>query len=109
MAGKADKVREARDLLERERADVVAALAAARVEAQRIAEHQKEWREAAAGLLERGDAAGLSVAEMARALGLSRQWTTHLRAEAKRRARLVGVVCTDPPGSGFFAVRKPGT
>ena len=92
MPKKSDKVREARELLERERNDVLAALAAARAEAHRIAEHQKAWRVAAAVLLERGAAAGLSVAEMARALGLSRQWTTHLRAEAERREHVARVV-----------------
>jgi hypothetical protein len=92
MPKKPDRVREARELLERERKDVLAALAAARGEAQRIAAQQEAWRGTAATLLERGDAAGLSVAEMARALGLSRQWTTHLRAEAERRARLARVV-----------------
>jgi len=106
MEEESDKVREARDLLERERADVIAALGAARAEAQQIAELQKKWRTAAAFLLERGDAAGLSVTEMAKALGLSRQWTTHLRAEAKRRLRLSNVVCSDPPRPVTFTPRR---
>jgi uncharacterized membrane protein len=103
-----DKIREARDLLEREREKVVAALALARARAQEIAEQQKAWRKEAAELLERGDAASLSVTEMAKALGLSRQWTTHLRAEAKRRVRLMNVVCVDPPGPEAFMTRKRG-
>jgi predicted nucleic acid-binding Zn-ribbon protein len=61
MDEKPDKIREARDLLEREREEVVAALALARAHAQEIAEQQKAWRTKAAELLERGDAAGLSV------------------------------------------------
>jgi len=109
MVEKPDKIREARDLLEREREEVIAALGSARAEAQQIAEQQKEWRKAAAILLERGDAAGLSVTEMAKALGLSRQWTTHLRAEAKRRVRFVNVVGVDPPGPETFMTRKRGT
>lgn len=88
MANSGDEIRRARELLAQERADVLAALAAARGEAQQIAEAQKAWREAVAPLLERADAAGVSVSEMAAALGLSRQWTSHLRAEAKRRERL---------------------
>jgi hypothetical protein len=104
-----DRVREARDLLRREREEVVAALESARVEAQAIAAKQKAWRTTAAMLLERGTAAGLSVTEMAKALGLSRQWTTHLRAEADRRVRLVNVVCIDPPGPETFVTRKRGT
>ncbi len=44
-------------------------LETARFEATEIALRQKEWRKTAAALLERGDVAGLSVAEMARALG----------------------------------------
>lgn len=102
MDQKPDKVREARELLEGEREKVIAALGLARAEAQKIAEQQKAWRMKAAELLERGDAAGLSVTEMAKALGLSRQWTTHLRAEAKRRVRLVSVVCADPPVQAFM-------
>jgi len=87
MPGGRNDIRKARELLERERADVLAALGAARASAQKIADEQKAWREAVATLLERGDAAGLSVTEMAKALGLSRQWTSHLRAEAERRLR----------------------
>ena len=91
MAKRHDKIRQARELLEQERNDVRDALAQAREEGQEIARAQKAWRERAAALLDRGNAAGLSVTEMARALGLSRQWTTHLRAEAARRERLAKV------------------
>jgi len=88
MTGSDEKIRRARELLAQERADVLAALAAACGEAQKIAEAQKAWREAVVPLLERADTAGVSVNEMAAALGLSRQWTSHLRADAKRRERL---------------------
>ena len=88
MPGPKDEIRKARVLLEQERGNVLAALGAARASAQKIADEQKAWREAVTKLLERGDAAGLSVTEMAKALGLSRQWTSHLRADAERRARL---------------------
>ena len=99
MSKRPDKIRQARELLEQEQDAVRKALASAREEGQEIARAQKAWRETAAALLDRGDAAGLSVTEMAKALGLSRQWTTHLRAEASRRQRLanVRVVCVDPP------------
>jgi len=88
MTGSSDEIRHARELLAHERADVLAALAAARGEAQKIAAGQQAWRDAVGLLLERADAAGVSVNEMANALGLSRQWTSHLRDEAKRRERL---------------------
>ena len=95
-----DEIRKARQLLEHEREAVLAALGDARTTAQKISEEQRAWREAVAQLLERGDAAGLSVTEMAKALGLSRQWTSHLRAEAERRARLASpkVWLMPPPG-----------
>jgi len=111
MTAEPEKIREARELLAREREQVLAALASAREEARQMAESQKAWRATAATLLERGDAAGLSVAEMARALGLSRQWTTHLRSESERRAstaRLVRVVCVEPPGWGSPPGRAAG-
>ena len=88
MAKRPDKIRQARELLELEQHEVLEALASARAEGRRIAEAQKSWREQAGALLERGNAAGLSVTEMAKALGLSRQWTTHLRTESSRRERL---------------------
>jgi len=82
----ADEVEKARELLAQERVDVLDALRAARAEGARIADEQGRWREQAAKLLDRGGAAGLSVTEMAKALGLSRQWTTHLRAQAEKEA-----------------------
>jgi uncharacterized membrane protein len=81
-----DEVQKARELLAEERVDVLEALRAARAEGARIADEQRCWREQAAELLDRGGAAGLSVTEMAKALGLSRQWTTHLRAHAEKQA-----------------------
>jgi hypothetical protein len=97
MAAEPEKIREARELLTRERDDVLAALTAARAEAKAIAERQSAWRDTAGTLLERGAAAGLSVAKMARALGLSRQWTTHLQSEQRRRGQLHRVVFASRP------------
>jgi hypothetical protein len=101
MPGQKDEIRKAREVLEQERAEVLAALGAARASAQKIAHEQSAWREAVTTLLERGDAAGLSVTEMAKALGLSRQWTSHLRAEAVRRARFASAKLwlRPPPGT----------
>jgi DNA invertase Pin-like site-specific DNA recombinase len=100
MPGKSDQVRQARELLARERADVLAALAAAREDGRRLADAQKAWRDDAANLIARGDAAGLSVTEMAKALGLSRQWTTHIRKELERRKQVARVVPVQyPPDS----------
>jgi uncharacterized membrane protein len=82
----ADEVEKAREVLARERAEVLDALRAARAEGARIADEQGRWRAHAAELLDRGGAAGLTVTEMAKALGLSRQWTTHLRAQAEKEA-----------------------
>jgi hypothetical protein len=87
-----DEIRTARDVLKRERADVLDALAALRAEGARIADEQRAWRDAAAQLLDRGAAAELSVTEMARALGLSRQWTTHLRKRMLAKEKLSPLV-----------------
>jgi len=70
------------DVLNTEREAVLAGLAEERTAAERAAEEQRRWRADAQALLERGRAVGLSVAEMADALGISRQWTNHLAKRA---------------------------
>jgi hypothetical protein len=85
---KRDQIRAARELLDNEQAEVRKTFAKLRQKGARLAAEQQEWRDAAAQMLERGAAAGLSVAEMARELGLSRQWTTHIRQDSERRQKL---------------------
>jgi len=96
------------EVLETERAAVLARLAEERAAAERAAEEQRRWRADVQALLERGRAAGLSVAEMAEALGISRQWTNHLakhavQKEVKKRAASfpasfrMGPIEFDPP------------
>jgi len=89
-----------------ERAAVLSGLAEERAAAERAAEEQRRWRTEVQSLLERGRAAGLSVADMAEALGISRQWTNHLAKKAvdrevsKRAASLrfeIGRPPDDPP------------
>ena len=57
-------------------------------EAREAAERHKAWKARVDELLERGRVAGVTVIEMARALGLSRQWTSHLLAQRDRALRL---------------------
>ena len=78
------EVERARNVLEQEREAVIAALRDAGHEAREAADRQKAWRTRVQELLNRGGSAGIPVAEMAKALGLSRQWTTHL-ANADRQ------------------------
>jgi hypothetical protein len=92
-----DRIRAARELLDSEQADVRKAFAKLREQGARIATEQREWRDAAAQVLERGAAAGLSVAEMARELGLSRQWTTHIRQDSARRQKLGEIILNREP------------
>jgi hypothetical protein len=75
----------AKQVLESERAAVLAGLGEERAAAERAAEEQRRWRADVQALLERGRAVGLSVAEMADALGISRQWTNHLAKTAINR------------------------
>lgn len=75
-----DEIRHARELLHRERDAVVAALTKAALEAKEAARRQAEWKAEVAALLRRGRDAGITTTEMAKLLGLSRQWTTHLLA-----------------------------
>jgi site-specific recombinase XerC len=91
------EIEQAKQVLIAEREAVLAGLAQERIAAERAAEEQRRWRADVQALLERGRSAGLSVAEMADALGISRQWTNHLAKQAvdkelrKRAAAL-------PPG-----------
>jgi hypothetical protein len=68
-----------------EREAVLAGLGQERAAAERAAEEQRRWRTDVEALLERGRNIGLSVAEMADALGVSRQWTNHLAKRAMSR------------------------
>jgi FtsZ-binding cell division protein ZapB len=80
------EVERARAVLERERAEVVAALEQAGAEARDLAARQAAWREQVMALLDRANAAGVAVTDMAKALGLSRQWTSHLLARRVKAA-----------------------
>jgi hypothetical protein len=75
-------VDQALEVIQAEQSAVLAGLREERAAAERAAEEQRRWRADVQALLERGRAAGLSVAEMAEALGISRQWTNHLAKQA---------------------------
>jgi len=101
------EIEQAKHVLETERDAVLAALAHERAAAERAAEEQRRWRADVQALLERGRDVGLSVAEMADALGISRQWTNHLAKQAvdkeiRKRASSMQFAC--PP----FPPRQPG-
>ena len=68
---------------------VLAGLAEERPPPSGPREEQRRWRADVQALLERGRAVGLSVAEMADALGISRQWTNHLAKTAVDRESCV--------------------
>lgn len=98
----ADELRRAKELLEEEKTAVRAGLAAERSAAEQAAEEQRRWRADVQALLERGRAVGLSVADMAEALGISRQWTNHLAKhavdkEVRKRALSVQFQMACPP------------
>jgi hypothetical protein len=78
-------VEQAKQVIETERSAVLAGLAAERAAAERAAEEQRRWRAEVGSLLERGRAVGVSVSEMADALGISRQWTNHLAKQTVSR------------------------
>jgi hypothetical protein len=79
------EIERAKQVLSAEREAVLAGLAEERSAAERAADEQRRWRADVQALLERGRAVGLSVAEMADALGISRQWTNHLAKQAVDR------------------------
>ena len=98
----ADEVDQAIEVLRREREAVLSSLAEERAAAERAAEEQRRWRTDVQALLERGRAVGLSVADMAEALGISRQWTNHLAKhavdkEVRKRALSVQFRMACPP------------
>ena len=74
-----------------DRDEILRRLGDARDDARRIAEQQRAWRAQVGELVELGRAAGLSVEEMADALGLSKSWTERLRRRVRR-----------PIGPSFF-------
>ena len=78
-------VEQAKQVIETERNAVLAGLAEERAAAERAAEEQRRWRAEVQSLLERGRAVGLPVADMAEALGISRQWTNHLAKQTVSR------------------------
>jgi hypothetical protein len=80
------EIEQAKQVLDAERRAVLAGLAEERAAAERAAEEQRRWRADVETLLERGRTIGLSVADMADALGVSRQWTNHLTKTALDRA-----------------------
>src|SRR6516165_467597 len=98
------EVEQAMQVLQAERDAVLAGLGEERAAAERAAEEQRRWRADAQALLERGRAVGLSVAEMADALGISRQWTNHLaktavdREKAAVNREVVKRAASLPPG-----------
>ncbi len=108
------EIEQAKQVLIAEREAVLAGLAQERSAAEHAAEEQRRWRADVQALLERGRSVGLSVAEMAEALGISRQWTNHLAKQAvdkelvKRASsfppRMLGTIQfgsppPDPPGA----------
>ena len=80
-----DELERAKQVLNAEREAVLAGLAEQRAAAERAAEEQRRWRAEVEALLERGRAVGVSVADMANALGVSRQWTNHLAKASMER------------------------
>jgi hypothetical protein len=87
-----DEVEKARQVLAKERRAVLtrlqAAAADAASEAERAAAWRRAWRRDVHRLLNRGQSAGVSVTEMAEALGVSRQWAAHLLKEREREQQL---------------------
>jgi transcriptional regulator with XRE-family HTH domain len=75
-----------------DRDDILRRLTDARGDARRIADQQRAWRAQVGELVELGRAAGLTVDEMAEALGLSKSWTERLRRRVRMR----------PSGPFFF-------
>jgi hypothetical protein len=105
-----DDVEQAKQILEAERQAVLAGLADERAAAERAAEEQRRWRADVETLLERGRAVGLSIADMADALGVSRQWTNHLTKTALDKA-IAKRIAECPPlkflGSIEFGPQQP--
>jgi hypothetical protein len=102
-----DELDRAMEVFKQEKNAVLTGLAQEKAAAERAAEEQRRWRAEVQVLLERGRAVGLSVAEMAEALGVSRQWTNHLAKatvdkEVRKRALSMfrpAALEFDPPGT----------
>jgi len=97
-----DELDRAMEVFKREQDAVLTGLAQEKSAAERAAEEQRRWRAEVQALLERGRAVGLSVAEMAEALGVSRQWTNHLAKatvdkEVRKRALSIQFRPAVPP------------
>ncbi len=93
-----------------ERQAVLAGLAEERAAAERAAEEQRRWRADVEALLERGRAVGLSIADMADALGVSRQWTNHLAKRAIDKELVKRIAKMPPPhilGSMEYGPQQP--
>lgn len=90
------EIERARDVLAGEREAVLSGLRQERSEAERAAAVQREWRRRVESLLERGRLASVPVADMAEALGVSRQWTSHLLAKHAQRV-FPGAAWPQPP------------
>jgi hypothetical protein len=91
------EIDQAMQVIADERKAVLAGLAEERAAAERAAEEQRRWRADVETLLERGRAVGLSVADMADALGVSRQWTNHLTKKAVDKAIVQRIAQMPPP------------
>jgi hypothetical protein len=100
------EIERAQELLRAERDAVLAGLTEAGEEAREAARRQKAWRASVTALLERGRGAGVSVTDMANALGLSRQWTSHLlaRRQAREKDRVLGRIHEE-----YELVRRAGS
>jgi antitoxin component HigA of HigAB toxin-antitoxin module len=104
------EIEQAKQVLDTERQAVLAGLAEERAAAERAAEEQRRWRAEVEALLERGRAVGLSIADMADALGVSRQWTNHLAKRALDREIVKRIAKSPPPqilGSIEFGLQQP--
>lgn len=68
-----------------DREEILRRLGDAHEDARRIADQQRAWRKQVGELVELGRAAGLTIDEMAEALGLSKSWTERLRRRVRVR------------------------
>ena len=80
-------VERAKIVLENERKAVLKGLREQKRRAARLAEEQRLWRSEVEKLLDRGKAVGVPVVKMADALGVSRQWTSHLAWQVLRKRK----------------------
>jgi hypothetical protein len=97
-----DEVERAQQVLAAEREAVLRKLREERAEAESAAAAQRAWGERVQALLERGRVAGVSIIDMAEALGVSRQWTSHLLAKRETQQALLRGLhwSASPPKAG---------